>query len=127
MYHVYDETCKILADNTHDFCSSIRTRGVAKLFYKKLAIVIGSFISLASCKDNPVPQYGNTMTQSHKSARTLDSKINVLEVRKSIQEFYAVNGRYPVDLNELSGFNGITLKGDNFEYDPATGTLVEKE
>ena len=28
-------------------------------------------------------------------------------------------------LNELSGFNGITLKGDKYEYYRATGTLVK--
>ena len=93
-----------------------------------LSLLFGSFLVLPSCTDekNPVQQYGNTMTQSYKSARTLDRKVNVLEVRKSIQEFYAANGRYPADLNELSGFNGITLKGDKYEYDPANGTLVEK-
>ena len=67
------------------------------------------------------------MTQSYKSAQKLDSKVNLLEVRKTIQEFYAANGRYPADLIELSGFNGITLKDDKFEYEPATGTLVEKQ
>jgi len=93
----------------------------------KLVVVLGSFFALTACTDNPAQQYGNTMTQSHKSARNLDSKVNIIEVRKSIQEFYAANGRFPADLNELSGFNGITLKGDNYEYEPETGTLVEKK
>jgi hypothetical protein len=94
-----------------------------------LSLLFGSLIVLPSCSDDkyPVQQYGNGMTQSYKSARKLDSKVNVLEVRKSIQEFYAANGRYPADLNELSGFNGITLKGDKYEYDLANGTLVEKQ
>lgn len=93
-----------------------------------LSLLFGSLLVLPSCSDekNPVQQYGNTMTQSYKSAKKLDSKVNILEVQKSIQEFYAANGRYPADLNEVSGFNGITLKGDKYEYDPATGTLVEK-
>lgn len=91
--------------------------------------MFGLILVLPSCSDekNPVQQYGNTMTQSYKSARNLDSKVNILEVRKSIQEFYAANGRYPADLTELSGFNGITLKGDKYEYDPANGTLSEKQ
>jgi hypothetical protein len=89
---------------------------------------IAAFLLLTSCSDdtNPVQQYGSGMTEAHKSARRLDSKVNILEVRKSIQEFYAANGRYPADLNELAGFNGIMLKGDKYEYEPATGTLVEK-
>jgi hypothetical protein len=94
-----------------------------------LCLLLVSFLVLVSCSEekNPVQQYGNTMTQSYKSARNLDSKVNLLEVRKSIQEFYVANGRYPADLNELSGFNGITLKGDKYSYDTTTGTLVEKQ
>jgi len=96
------------------------------------AIIVLLFVSLfigTSCSDNgkPFQSYGNTMTQSYKSAQKLDTKVNILEVRKSLQEFYAANGRYPADLNELQGFNGIILKGDKYDYDPATGTLVEKQ
>ncbi len=68
------------------------------------------------------------MTQSYKSAQKLDDKVNVQEVRKSIQEFYAANGRYPADLNEVSAFNGIALlKTNHYEYNPETGTLTEKQ
>ena len=92
-------------------------------------IAFFSLLLMCSCSDekNPVQQYGNTMTQSYKSAQKLDSKVNILEVRKSIQEFYAANGRYPAELNELAGFNGIILKSDKYEYDPASGTLLEKQ
>jgi hypothetical protein len=100
-----------------------------KLILPGSSLLFVSFLVLTSCSDdkNPVQQYGNTMTQSYKSARKLDTTVNVQQIRKSIQEFYAANGRYPADLNELSGFNGITLKGDKYEYDPANGTLVEKQ
>ncbi len=93
-----------------------------------LSLLFGLFLVLASCSDekNPVQQYGNTMTQSYKSAQKLDAAVNVQQVRKSIQEFHAANGRYPADLTELSAFNGITLKGDKYEYDPVNGTLMEK-
>lgn len=67
------------------------------------------------------------MVQSLKSAKSVENKVNVEEVRKSIQEFYAANGRYPADLTELSTFNGITLKSDKYDYNPATGTLTEKQ
>jgi hypothetical protein len=99
-----------------------------KHILSKIFLLFCSSLLLNACSDekNPVQQYGNTMTHAHKSARNLDSKVNLLEVRKSIQEFYAANGRYPADLSELSGFNGITLKSDKYEYDPANGTLTEK-
>jgi hypothetical protein len=87
------------------------------------------FVTLASCKDdkNPAQQYGNTMVQSYKKAKDVDSTVNIQQVRKSIQEFYTANGRYPADLNELATFNGMTLKSDKYEYNPATGTLTEKQ
>jgi hypothetical protein len=85
--------------------------------------------ALSSCTDNknPAQQYGNTLTQSLKKAKDADNKANIQQVQKSIQEFYAANGRYPSDLGEVSAFNGIELKHDNFNYDPATGSLTDKQ
>lgn len=93
---------------------------------KFLIVLFGLFLALTACTDNPAQQYGNTMVQSLKKAKDVSNKVNVEQVQKSIQEFYAANGRYPSDLNELSTFNGITLKSDKYDYDPATGTLTEK-
>ena len=86
-------------------------------------------LTIASCNNdqNAAQQYGNTLVQPLKSAKKLDVTVNVLEVKKSIQEFYAANGRYPADLNELATFNGMTLKSDQLDYDPATGNLTEKQ
>lgn len=100
-----------------------------KLLYSGYIFLTGLLLAISSCTDdkNPVQQYGNTMTQSYKSAQKLDAKVNVQQVQKSIQEFYAANGRYPADLNEISSFNGMTLKSDHYEYDPGTGTLTEKQ
>jgi hypothetical protein len=84
---------------------------------------------MVSCSDEKkaAQQYGNTIMQPYKSAQKLDAKVNVAQVRKSIQEFYAANGRYPSDLNEVSAFNGIELKSDNYDYSPVDGTLVKKK
>jgi hypothetical protein len=97
--------------------------------YIGFMLLFVSLFALGSCSDdkNPVQQYGNTMVQSYKSAQKLDSTVNILQVRKSIQDFYAANGRYPADLNEVSSFNGLSLKSDNFDYNPATGELTEKQ
>ena len=88
--------------------------------------LISFFLLLASCKDNPAEQYGTTLVQSLKSAKRIDAAVNVQDVRKSIQEFYAANGRYPADLGEVQNFNGMVLKSDKYDYDPATGTLTER-
>ena len=67
------------------------------------------------------------MMQSYKSAQKLDARVNVQQVQKSIQEFYAANDRYPVDLNELSKTSGLTLQSDNYVYNPESGSLTEKQ
>ncbi len=91
-------------------------------------IFVLSFFVFTSCKDNnPAEQYGTTMTQAYKSAKKLDAKLNVQQVQKSIQEFYAANGRYPADLNELSSFCGLALKSDNYDYNSTDGTLTERK
>jgi hypothetical protein len=90
-------------------------------------IPLGLCFVLAACSDdkNPAQQYGNTMVQSLKSTKNVDKKVNVLEVKKSIQEFNAANGRYPADLNEVAAFNGMVLESDKYVCDPATGTLTQ--
>jgi hypothetical protein len=100
-----------------------------KRIQKILIVLFGVTFGLASCSDekNPAQQYGNTLVQSLKSAKSVENKANVEEVRKSIQEFYAANGRYPADLSELTAFNGMTLKSDKYDYNPAAGTLTEKQ
>jgi hypothetical protein len=102
-------------------------RGEQMIFYHSgLIVLLSSLFLIVSCNDNPVQQYGTTMTQSYKSAQKLDATVNLQQVQKSIQEFYAANGRYPADLNELSTTSGLTLKSDNYIYNPENGTLTEK-
>jgi hypothetical protein len=100
-----------------------------KRLNRGLFIILAALVALVSCTDdkNPAQQYGNAMVQSLKSAKKLDNSVNVQQVQRSIQEFYAANGRYPADLNEVSAFNGITLKSDNYDYNPATGSITEKQ
>ena len=95
----------------------------------RLAVTFILLCAVLSCSDekNPVQQYGNTLTQSYKNTKKFDKDLNVEQIQKSILEFNAANGRYPADLSELSSFSGLTLKSDNYEYDPATGTLMEKK
>ncbi len=98
------------------------------IFYQSgLVLLLGSLFLVVSCNDNPVQQYGTIMTQSYKSTQMLTDKVNVEQVQKSIREFYAANGRYPADLNELSTMSGLTLKSDKYVYDPENGTLAEKQ
>ena len=91
-------------------------------------VPLGLCLALFACNDdrNPAQQYGSTVVQLLKTTKSVEKKVNVLAVQKSIQEFYAANGRYPADLNEVAAFNGMALESDRYDYDPATGTLTPK-
>jgi len=98
-------------------------------FPRPAAIVaLIALLAIVSCSDNnPAQQYGSTLTQSYKSAQKLDANVSLQQARKSIQEFYAANGRYPADLNELSTATGLALRSDKYVYDPERGTLTENQ
>lgn len=88
----------------------------------------GLSLALFACSDdrNPVQQYGHTMVESLKTTKKIEKKANVQAMQQSIQEYYAANGRYPSDLNEVAAFNGMTLESNKYDYNPETGTLTEK-
>lgn len=100
-----------------------------KLMNTGLVVLSILLCSVVSCSEekNTVQKYGNTLTQSLKNTKKFDKDLNVEQIQQSILEFNAANGRYPADLGELSSFSGLTLKSDNYEYDPANGTLTEKK
>jgi hypothetical protein len=96
--------------------------------FSRWTIPLGLCLALFACNDdrNPAQQYGNSLVQPLKTTKSVEKKVNVLEMQKSIQEFYAANGRYPADLNEVAAFNGMALESDKYDYDPATGSLTPK-
>jgi hypothetical protein len=99
-----------------------------KIVSTRWTILLGLCLALFACTDdkNPAQQYGNTMVDALKTTKKVEKRVNVLEVQRSIQEYHAANGRYPADLNEVAAFNGMALEGDRYDYDPATGALIEK-
>jgi hypothetical protein len=113
----------------NDIVSGEESGRMMKLMDTGLVVSFILMCGVVSCSEekNPAQQYGNTMTQSYKNTKKFDKDLNVQQIQKSILEFNAANGRYPADLSELSSFSGLTLKSDNYEYDPANGTLREKK
>jgi len=99
-----------------------------KVILAVVVLMTGAVLVFFYLKDekNPAQQYGNTMVESAKSARKLDATVNVQQVKKSILEFHEANGRFPSDLDEVTRFNGMSLKSDKYEYDPETGRIFEK-
>jgi hypothetical protein len=96
---------------------------------RRSCMMLGLLLFLAACTDekNPAQQYGNSMVQTYKNTQKFEKKVDLQQAQKSIQEFYAANGRYPADLKELSGFNGLILDAEQYDYNSANGTLTQKQ
>jgi len=102
-------------------------REFLKFFRPDLVFLVSLLLTVASCSDNnSAEQYSKTLTQSYKSAQKLDASVSIHQAEKSIQEFYAANGRYPADLDELSRASGLALKSGTYVYNPENGALTEK-
>ena len=72
----------------------------------------------------PVDYLGAAAQAQKKSIKTLDEA----GLNQNIQMFYAAEGRYPKDLNELVGPNYLTKlpappPGMKFDYNPTTGQV----
>jgi len=67
--------------------------------------------------------YLNTVTV--KSRRYARKTVGLLEVKREIQAFYAMKGRYPKSLDELVEWSKAELpklpRGQSFSYNPETG------
>ena len=100
-----------------------------KRFYLQSCMLLGLALVIAACTDekNPAQQYGNTMVQTYKNVQKFEKKVDLQQAQKSVQEFYAANGRYPADLKELSGFSGLTVDAGQYEYNSANGALTAKQ
>ncbi len=92
-------------------------------------MLLGFVLVIAACTDekNPAQQYGNTMVQTYKNAQKFEKKVDLQQAQKSVQEFYAANGRYPADLKELSSFSGLPLDAEQYDYNSADGVLTSKQ
>ena len=94
---------------------------------KLLFFFLVSFIlAFTSCK-NPVEEYGDTVIKTYKGTQQFGKQINLKQLQESIKAFYAANGRYPKDLEEISDFAGIKLDVDKYDYDPSTGIIKIKK
>ena len=100
-----------------------------KRLYRQSCMALGFALVLAACSDekNPAQQYGNSMVQTYKNVQKIEKKVDLQQAQKSIQEFYAANGRYPSDLKELSGFSGLPLDAEQYDYNASNGVLTSKQ
>ncbi|KJR43256.1 secreted protein [Candidatus Magnetoovum chiemensis] len=84
-----------------------------------------------SCKDTKetIEKGGEAIVKQHdaqEKSRAAVAKTNLTSLQSSINSFYAAEGRYPSDINEVASFAGVELEPGIYNYDPATGQLTAK-
>lgn len=88
-------------------------------------IVLYLILAFVSCSDSksPAKKSGDTVIDTYQNVKKFGSEVNLQRLQESIKAFYAVNGRYPEDIEELENFSGIKLGNDRYYYDPSTGAI----
>ena len=77
---------------------------------------------------NPVSAPADYLGAVAKAKKTAERNADTASLNQAIQLFYAQEGRFPKDLNELAGPNYLGKlpqppAGMKFNYNPATGEL----
>lgn len=86
-------------------------------------MVLGALV-LGGCSDsNPAADYGKTVTGAYHQAGATAEDANFAAAQRSIEAYYASQGRYPATLEELSTFSGIPIDAATVTYDAQTGKL----
>jgi hypothetical protein len=107
-----------------------------------LVLVAGLFVACKKNQDssptsstNPPAASGNPVTAPvdylgavAKGKKTADAKLETVSINKAVQLFYAQEGRYPKDLNELVRPEYLPRlpappPGMKFDYNPANGEV----
>ncbi|GBE02226.1 hypothetical protein BMS3Bbin06_01988 [bacterium BMS3Bbin06] len=92
-----------------------------------LILVLSSALLTIGCQEKPAEQYGNRLVNEYQRTQRVADRINLNEIRKSIEAFHAEYGRYPGNLQELAGYAGTRLNPEMYDYDPETGSLKKTE
>ena len=82
----------------------------------------------ASASGNPVTAPADYLGGIAKAKKTADAKIETASISKAVQLFYAQEGRYPKDLNELVRPDYLPQlpappPGMKYDYNPKTGEV----
>ncbi|HEY4716928.1 MAG TPA: hypothetical protein VII00_07460 [bacterium] len=81
----------------------------------------------ANCQKNAFEEYGNSAVQKYQNAQQLDERITLQQVQEAIRAFYAANGHYPENIEEVEKITGISMDEGLYEYSPSSGILSLKK
>ena len=84
------------------------------------------FTACSEKPKNPVAEYGNSLTDAYKKGQQAGEIANLDAVRKAVQAYYALNGKYPQSLDEVKGSIHTEMDMSKYSYDSQTGMVSLK-
>ncbi|MBI5203856.1 MAG: hypothetical protein HZA11_02950 [Nitrospirae bacterium] len=90
------------------------------------ALVLFMFAACGEEPKNPVAEYGNSLTDAYKKGQQAGATANLDAVRKAVQAYYALNGKYPQSLDEIKESIHAEMDMSKYSYDPQTGAVSLK-
>lgn len=90
------------------------------------ALLIFAFLVAAGCSDdnNPVKEYGDTLTGAVKKAEKAKTVADLMTIKAEIMRYKIERGEYPPNLQAL---NMRDIYPDMYRYDPETGAIAPAE
>jgi hypothetical protein len=82
---------------------------------------------LFSCEKNPVEEYGDAVVDTYQGTKQKGKHITLISIQSAIQMYRTAYGKYPDNIEEISGLMDSPLDNSLYEYNPRTGKIKLKE
>ncbi len=86
-------------------------------------IIFILILLIVGCNNNPVQEYGTTLSNSLKKSQDVALQSELSSLKKSIQAFCEEKGRLPLGIEELERFINREIDREKFYYNPETGEI----
>lgn len=75
---------------------------------------------------NPIAQYGDDLISVHEGAKIEGQQATLKGIKNAIQIYYASNGKYPENINEIQKLMDSPIDPDIYQYNPENGMVTLK-
>jgi hypothetical protein len=77
-------------------------------------------------KSNPVAQYGDALISVHEGSKIEAQQATLQGIKNAVQVYYASNGRYPENLDEIQKLMDSPIDVSMYDYNPQNGSVALK-
>ena len=92
-----------------------------------IIIVLIASAFFVSCKEEPskpLQEIGNAVVLDPlKTSKTVENIANIEEIRRTINEYYNLNGKYPADISVIEAQMTKKFDSSKYDYNGQTGEI----